>query len=140
MNYLPKAITSLFTKKVETDFTLQHHLKLFTNCRVSNGELTEQRLREYSDINTLISLNLRSTVKADGLDSVFYSRYFTFHHLTCNGVGQSKPSNDLINFVKSHPPSKIFRNLTNKEIEYCEDVGLSDNSTYQRDSYAEVIR
>jgi hypothetical protein len=73
-----RKITSLFTRKNEFDSSLKFRLVAFIQPNIQNGEFVESRIRAYENLQAVLLENRRSNVKAEGLKSLFYARYFTF--------------------------------------------------------------
>ena len=109
---------------------MRHQLAVF--CRqydVQGGEFTQSRVRTYDQTQRMILLNVRSNIKSDGLAALFYTRYFTYTHLSLLEQQQQQPN--LI------APS-AFYHMMQEELAFCQETTM-ESDVLVRDSYHIVL-
>jgi hypothetical protein len=133
--YAMRSFKAFKTKKNEADANLKYKL-IAVIQRVQNGEFAESRLRIYKNIQKILLENCRSNVKAEGLKSIFYARYFTFSQLLENEAFDEYA--ELRKKIFKHFPNREFKEIVDYEIQQC--LRLNQEDVYKRDSYSIIIK
>ncbi len=135
-------VPAVFVPKNEYAFGLGRALSKFAfSASTGNGEFARSRVRSYDKLQRVLVDNHRSTVRAQGLRTLFYARYFTAHALIVTQAvipGVDRDAN-LVSFLRQDEcgPTKAFESLADKEID--ETLRLSDDSVRKRDSFRTVL-
>eukprot|EP01103_Thecamoeba_quadrilineata_P014386 TRINITY_DN4282_c0_g1_i1.p1 TRINITY_DN4282_c0_g1~~TRINITY_DN4282_c0_g1_i1.p1 ORF type:complete len:233 (+),score=3.15 TRINITY_DN4282_c0_g1_i1:80-778(+) len=130
-------------RKNEASSTIKSNLAMFI-LPLSNGEFSASRVRSYKYMQKMFVVpNAASSVRCDGLKSVFYARYYTIYNLvqdpphSLRNTDGLKELQDFFLERKSASPTHGFKLLVDKEIR--RTLRLTSNEVETDDSFKRVL-